>query len=234
MKRMLAITLALCLIVVASPITAFAAGKIETTKETCISIENWGEYGYAYARVENTGDKPAAYSSGLFELYDANGDTLGSTTYLNVYGNVLQPGEYAYAETYVSIDESHTSADVDDYILDFTAKNGSNNQTLRFPCEAEWVPDLENEGYGRDDYMTATFTNTTDDFLYNVSFAFALLDDENNVLYVDDHSLHDYIGIAAGSTVVVRLTVSYALLEYYANKGITPTHVDAYAYVDIE
>ncbi len=234
MKRMLAITLVLCLIVIASPVTVFAAGKIVSTQENFITLDEWGTNSYVYARIENTGDKPAEYSAGLLEVYDTNGDTLASTSYLNVHGIVLQPGEYAYVDADVSIDEPHSSADVDDYMLTVTAKNGSNSKTLRFACEAEWAPDFPVNSYWTSDYMIATFTNTTDDVLYDVSFAFALLDDENNILYVENESLYDTVGIAAGSTVVIRVEVSDSLLEFYENKGITPTHVDAYAYVDIE
>ncbi len=234
MKRMLAITLVLCLIVIASPVTVFAAGKIAVTQENCITLDDWGVNSYVYARIENTGDKPAEYSSGLFEVYDTNGDTLASTTYLNVHGLVLQPGEYAYVDADVSIDEPHSAADVDDHMLTVTAKNGSESQTLRFACETEWAPDYPVNSYWTGDYMIATFTNTTEDVLYDVSFAFALLDDQNNILCVEDESLYDSVGIAAGSTVVVRVEVSESLLEFYENKGITPTHADAYAYVDVD
>lgn len=233
MKRMLAITLALCMIAAASPITAFAAGKMVSTQESFITLDEWGTESYVYARVENTGDMPAEYSSGLFEVYDTNGDTLASTDYLKVHGSVLQPGEYAYVEADVTIDEPHSSADVDDYMLTVTARNGSESQTLRFACEAEWAPDYPVNSYWTGNYMIATFTNTTDDVLYDVSFAFALLDDQNNILYVENESLYDTLGIAAGSTVLVRVEVSDSILEFYENKGVTPTHVDAYAYVEV-
>lgn len=231
MKHIISLVLTLCL-ALSFTVTAYAAGKVNTAQENFVTLDSWGTTSYAYARIENVGDKPIEYSAGLFEVYDANGDTVTSSSYLNVYGKVLQPGEYTYVKSHASLDEPHSSADVDDYMLTVTAKNGSENRTRRFSCETRWLPDFPAYTYFTEDYMEATFTNTTDETLFDVSIAFALLDEEGNILYIENKDFGMTVGIPAGCSIVVRESVSKSLLEVYEAKGITPAKVDAYAYID--
>lgn len=212
--------------------TASAAGKVSVTHENYITVDNWGTWSYVYARVENIGDKPIEYSAGLFEIYDTNGDTLSSTSYLQVHGIVLQPGEYAYIHASELLDESLTAADVDDCMLTVTAKNGSENRTERYACDSKWLPDFPENRFWTSNLMEATFTNTTGETIFNLSVAFALLDDAGNILYVANKDFYSNVGIPSGSSIIVREEVSSTLLEVYEAKGMAPATVDAYAYVD--
>ena len=213
-------------------IPTFAAGKASVTQENFVTVDNWGTRSYAFAKVENTGNKPIEYSAGLFEIYDTNGDTLASTSYLQVHGLVLQPGEYFYLEANESIDDQHTSADVDDYMLTVTATNGSDNRTERYSCPTKWLPDFTVNRYWTKDYMEATFTNATEETVFGLSIALALLDEAGNILFVSNKDFYSDVGIPSGSSIIVREEVSSTLLDYYEAKGIKPATVDAYAYVD--
>lgn len=233
MKKMLTI-ITTFLLAISFVMTASAAGKVSVTQENYATVDNWGTTSYVFARIENIGDKPVEYSAGLFEIFDKNGDTLASSSYLNVYGEVLQPGEYAYVKAGESIDDSHSSGDVDDYMLTVTAKNGSDRKMERYTCQTQWLPDFPVNKYWTENYMEATFTNTTGKTLFGVSIALALLDEAGNILYVADKDFYSGVGIPSGSSVIVREEVSRVLLDYYETKGIFPASVDAYAYVEFE
>lgn len=233
MRRIITVVLALVLLVSVVPFQASAAGKMVTTQENVVLTDSWGISCYCFARVLNVGDKPAAYSAGLFEAYDANGDAVASDSYLDVYGEVLAPGEYCYVRTYSDIDDSKYSvADVDDYMLTVTGSSAGERTTRRFPCAAEWKPDTAVGKYMTYNYMEATFTNDTDETIFDLGVTMALLDDNGNILYVNCKNFYDEIGVAPGSTVVVRIDVGDDILEANAANGITPTQVDAYAFID--
>lgn len=233
MKKFLSIALLAVLLITVMPVGAFAAGKLEVTQENFFVTELGSIYGYCFARIENTGDKRAEYSAGLFEIYDANGDTLTSESYMSVLGDYLEPGEYGYVSVYESIDNASTINDVDDYMLTVTGKSSSGTVTQRFACESEWLPDYQVNNYWTSDLMTATFTNTTDETIYDVDFALALLDDDGNILDIEYTTTYD-IGVAPGSSITVREEVSSYMMEAIEREGFTPTHVDAFAYVYID
>ena len=78
-----------------------------------------------------------------------------------------------------------------------------------------------------------TVTNDTEETIYDIYVVFALLDDEDNILYVDSNYMGYDRGLTPGSSVVFREYVGNEFLDYYEDKGITPAKVDAAAYVDI-
>ena len=47
---------------------ALAAGKLEVTHENLMLLDEYGFEGYAFARVENTGDKTIKINAGVMEL----------------------------------------------------------------------------------------------------------------------------------------------------------------------
>lgn len=234
MKKIVSVILVLTIMIAVMPLSASAAGKLATTQENFFVVNSYKIYGYAYARIENVGDKPVEYSAGLLEIYDANGDTLTSDTYLSVYGKYLQPGEYAYVKVYDSIDTAESYSDVDDYMLTVTGKSSSGNITKRFACETQWIPDYQISKYSTRDYMFATFTNDSSETVYDIEVVLALLDDDDNILYVDTVGLYSAVGVNPGSTITVKTYVSDSMTEAFERDGYTATHVDAFAYVYVE
>ena len=100
----------LCSLMVAliafSGCAALAAGKLEVTHENLMLLDEYGFEGYAFARVENTGDKPIKINAGVMELYNADGDAITSSDYLYAYGSEqLNPGEYTYVQLSASDSE---------------------------------------------------------------------------------------------------------------------------------
>ena len=232
MKKGLALLLALVIVLAAVP--AFAAGKLTVTQENFHVIDSYGLYGYAYAKVENTGDKPVEFSAGLLEIYNADGDTLTSTDYIHAYAEYLQPGEYTYVSAYDDIDTTDNAADVSDYMLTITGKSSNDASTHRFPCETSYEKDVQVRTYSTSDCMYATFTNDTDQPVYSIEVVLALLDAEGNILYMEDTSFYSDVAVMPGSSICVRKEVSDSFKEYMEKNNLVPASVDAIAYYYIE
>ena len=94
MKKAIAMLLVFVLLIGTVP--AMAAGKLSTTKENFWVINSYWTYAYAYAKVENVGNKPISVNAGVLEVYDENGDVITSSDYISTYAKTLQPGEYTY------------------------------------------------------------------------------------------------------------------------------------------
>lgn len=231
MKRILSMTLAVLLIAAALPFRASAAGKLTIQQMISVITE---DYAYGYAIVENTGDKPAEYTSGLFEVYDADGNLVLSDTYPHMLGQVLQPGEYAYVECWESFDEEEDAVRAEDFDISVSGKSAQGTRTERLLCETEWCPEYPVSKYWTEDRMVATFTNTTDQVLYEIKVAFALLNESGKLLYVDSQNLSSRVGLWPGSTVTVYQVVSSDVMEVLKDQGEKPTLVDAYAYIDYD
>lgn len=175
------------------------------------------------------GDRPIKVNAGVFEVYDANGDVLTSTDYINAYAAYLQPGEYTYVKLSVEIEEGQTP---DDQMLTLTGKSDSSTSALHLPVETKLELGVQS-GWWTYNYMYATVTNNTDDIVYNVAVVLALLDAEGNILYIDNHSLYTTLGINPGSTVTIREDISSAFMDYFEANDYAPAKVDALAYVII-
>lgn len=232
MKKVIAILMA-ALILFAIPVhQASAAGKTTVTQENFYIVNSWGIYGYVFAKVENTGNKPIAYNAGLLEVYDENGDAIGATTYLRCNGKYLQPGEYVYLSANASLDTIKSVSEVDDYSLTVSGQSNNSMYVKKFSCDAEYKPN-EKSGYWTYNNIYATFTNDTEDVVYGVTVVMALLDKDDNILDVETVNIYDSVGIWPGSKITAVANVNDAIIEAYKGQGFTADHVDAYAYVEL-
>lgn len=225
MKKIVAMLLTIALLM--SCCTAFAAGKLSVTQENFHYITGYWNYGYVYAKVENVGDKEIKVNAGVLEMYDANGDVLTSTDYVNAYATYLQPGEYTYVKMYDDLDEG--AAAPEDYMLTLTGKS-ANTEVVRLPVETRLELNVV-DGWWTYNYMYATVTNNTENIIYDLDIVLALLDDEGNILYIDSHNLNSDVGVNSGATLTIRKDINSSFMEYFEAKGIVPTAVDAIAYV---
>ncbi len=230
MKRTVKTALTLVPALLLGTTAAFAAGKLDVSQENFHVIDSYSVYGYAFAKVENVGDKPIQVNAGLLEIFDKEGDTITSTDYMSAYAENLQPGDYTYVRLYEDMDIN--AEDIDDYLLTVTGKSDMSYTDRRFPVEVDYQADVPRSAYSTTDYIYATVTNDTDETVYDMEVVSVLLDDEGNILYLDGETMYNE-GILPGSSVTVRTEISSDFKEYYASKGFQPTHADAIAYVSV-
>lgn len=230
MKKILVLMMVLAIALCSVP--AFAAGKLSVEQENFHVIQSYSVYGYAYAKLANVGDKPIKVNTGLLEIFDADGEALTSTDYYSDYAEYLQPDEYTYIALSDEVEDVEPS-DVDDYMLTVTGKADTDYISYRFPCTTSYAPNVE-EGYWTYNYMYATFTNNTEEPVYDISVVLVLLDAEGNILYMDDADMYSDKAVMPGSSITVRKDVSSNFIEYFEKNGLVPASVDAIAYVNLE
>ena len=229
MKKTLIMVLALVLVLCFGASSALAAGKLETKQENFHFVTSYWNYGYAFAKVENVGDKAIDVNAGVLELYDEAGDVLNSTDWISDYAKTLQPGEYTYVQMYCEVEEEGAVAT--DYMLTVTGKSDNEASTLRLPCET----DLElgvTDGWWEYNYMYAVVTNNTDKPVYDISVVMALLDAEGNIIYMADDFMYNERALMPGSSMIIRKDIESGFMEYFEANSITPASVDAIAYVN--
>lgn len=222
-----AISLLLCLVLLAVSAPTHAAGKLSVVQENFYIIDSYWTYGYAYAKVTNAGDKAIKVNAGVLEIYDEAGNAITSSDYISAYAAYLEPGEYTYVKMYAEIKEGVGS----DHMLTVTGKTDNSKQTLRLPVETDLQMGVKS-GWWTYNYMYATVTNDTEEPLYNISVVMALLDAEGNILYLDDDSLYSERALMPGSSMLIRKDISSSFIEYFEKNGIVPASVDAIAYVN--
>ena len=225
MKRLIAQAQLLSLLALCAG--AGAAGKLRVTQENFHVVESYGVIGYAYARIDNVGDKPIKVNAGILEVFDKDGGALTSTDYMNEYAEYLEPQQYTYVYLRAEVGRA---AHVDDYLLTITEAHGLHQ---RLPCETAFEKDVE-DGYWTYDYMYATVTNDTDRPIYDIEVVLVLLDDEGNILCMEEENLYDSKALTPGSSMIIRKSVNSSFKEYFEKNGITPARVDAIAFVNIE
>ncbi len=230
MKKYVALLLALVLCLCS--VSALAAGKLNTLQENFHTIKSYSTYSYAYAKVENSGDKPIAVNAGLLEVFDADGESIASTDYLNAYARFLQPGEYTYVKMYDNIEEEN--AVPEDYTFSLAGKSDKDSTSVRFPCEANLELDVPGRWGNTTTYMYATVTNNTEEPVYSLSVVLALLDAEGNILYIDEDDLYSDRALTPGSSMLFRKEIGSDFMDYIKASGFVPVSVDALAYVNNE
>lgn len=227
----LAIALVFALLLLSFP--AYAAGKMTVGQENFHVIDSYNIYGYVFAKVENTGDKPVEFSAGLLEIYDENGDTLTSTDYMYCYPKTLQPGEVGYIYASDGIDTVDSLEKVDDYMLTVTGKSGD-AEIIRYPTVGDFQEDVQVSKYSTYNYVIAEITNNTEETVYSMNVVIALLDDQDNILYLAHNDFYMSTGINAGSTITYRDSISDSFYEAWEREGVKPAHVDVIAYSEVE
>lgn len=232
MKRVLMRTFVLVMAICMTACPTLAAGKLVVGQENFHVTDSFNLYGYAYARVENTGDRPVEFSAGLLEIYNADGDTLTSSDYLHCYPSCLEPGEIGYVYAYDTIDTAESVSEVDDYLLTVTGKS-SDSKVTRYPAVASYQKDVQITKYSTYDYVVAEITNDSEETVYSMEVVIALLDDNDNLLYMAYNNFYNSTGINAGSTITYRDSISDTWYDTWAREGLTPTHAEVIAYSEV-
>ena len=234
MKRIALFALTLVMVLTAV-CPAFAAGKLVVNQEKFYSIEPYDDsfYVYIFAEVTNAGDKAVEYKNGLWEIYDANGDTLDSSDWLYCYPDVLEPGEIGYVSAYMSLDDVDSVDDAADYLLTVTGVGAKENPNVILPATVKYT-------YEKGDYrdyhkLIATVTNDTNEVVYDYRVVFAVKDAQGNLLYTENVQ-PSYVGILPGTSVEVTRDLSYDnVVESLLEQGILNfDQVEVIAYVDTD
>lgn len=231
MKKIVALVLSLLVIVSAT--SALAAGKISVVQEDFYALTTYSDYAYAFAKVANVGNKVIKVNAGILEVFDEEGDNLTSSDNLYKYAENLEPDEYTYVYMYTKLEEGQLEQ-VDDYLLTLTGKSETNTMTKRLQVkDLDFQRDVQVTRYSQYDYAYFTVVNDTEETVWDIRIVYALLDDNDKILYVGNDSIDSNKGLAPGSSIEIKESISRKFMEYYDAHGLVPSKVDAIAYVDV-
>ncbi|MBR6524627.1 MAG: hypothetical protein IKT57_01500 [Clostridia bacterium] len=229
MKKFVAFLLALVMCL--GSVSALAGGNVTIQQLNFRVIDDLWHTIYGYAKVVNDGDAAIYLDNGLMQVWDAEGGMIISEDYMDAYAACLQPGEYTYIKLECDLEEGMADPATAEITLGGEADYYTTN--LRLPVETKLELGVS-DGWWDYNYMYATVTNNTEETLYDIQVVLVLLDAAGNILYMADESLYDEIGVAPGSTIVIREDIYTSFMEYFESNGIVPASVDAIAYVDVE
>ena len=224
MKKLLALILAVSVLLGAA---ALAEGKLTVTSQNVIITDD--DSGIFVAKVENTGDEEVYFDYGELVIYSAEGETLVEEDYVFSSPSMvlLRPGEYTYCYDYLwedglkdaALGEIQFTVNTDDYGFSYG----------QLPSAVVW----ETEGSEPYTYTYAylTFTNTTDQVLYDALFVLAVTDEAGNVIFVDINSTGS-MGVHPGSTVTMRMYIDDDYVKYFEENGVNLDNTEAFVYYE--
>lgn len=231
MKKLLTAIFSVVLLLSTSP--ALAAGKISVMQENFYTLNNYSDYAYVFAKVQNVGNKTIKVHAGILEVFDEAGENLTSTDRLYSYAKNLEPDEYTYVYMYTSLEDGQLQL-ADDYLLTITGKSATDYVTKRLTVkDLDFQRDVKVNQYSMYDYAYFTIVNNTDSTIWDIDIVYALLDDDDNILYVENDSIGSNKGLAPGSLMQVKEAINSKFMAYYDEHGIVPSKIDVIAYVDI-
>jgi len=209
---------------------AHAMGKLVSTQEKLVVIPYYDTtyYGYVFAELTNSGDKPVAFANGLMELFDPEGNSLASSPIYYCYPSVLQPGEtgYVYGSSYV---EAPNPEHIDDFMLSITGQGTISQTITRLESTARF--ETVEDSYGSYDYLVAEIKNTLDAPLTSFEVVYAVKDEAGGLLCVTSSSWSGYnVGIMPGSAAEMRYQLESGFSAYMHDNQTVPATVEAIAY----
>lgn len=213
MKRLCAMIFVLLLVLE----NALAAGKLTVTQETVTAVPaaSGGSYVYVFADVVNSGDKPVRFGSALMEVYDAEGNALGSGDGFTCYPDTLAPGAAGVMWGSFRAEKGTVS----DHTLTVTGKSVKDNPTHLLPCT------VRQEG----DTLYAVVENDAEFVRFGVTAVFTLRDAEGRLVWVQAMTLND-VGLPAGGSVMLRRDLRYD--PVLRELGGAPLACGGYAYAE--
>ena len=186
-----------------------------------------GQEGIYIAKVQNNNDVPAYLSGGTMTLRDAEGNEVGMADYLRSTGSCyLEPGEITFLSITADVNEG---ASVDSYDVDLQ----SSSISYQAPDTALEVSAAElrvEEEYDTSYYAAATVTNTTENTLAHIYAIIAVRDEEGKLLDLANAGLYQN-ELPAGSTVILVESLDSRAGDYCTKNGLTPSQVEAYAWI---
>lgn len=231
MKKKILCSLLAAALVIMMAMPAFAAGKLEVADESMTVCESYSGYtAYVFAILENTGDKPVEFNAGLLELLDADGEAIDADDYLYSYPTILDPGQKAYLRQYINVDDADSPDYIDDYTLSVSGKSASENTNVALDCTAE--VGMKPYSYtSTTEYptVTITVTNNLDETVREIYAAYALLDEDGKVIYVDYVS-PSYVGLPTGQSIELDSQIDSSLVEQWEADGVEPASIEVLAY----
>lgn len=229
-RKALALALLVGLVALFPITAAHAMGKLVTTQEKMIVTHYYDDtyYGYVFAELTNSGDKPVEYANGLLEFFDPDGNGLGTSSLYYCYPPVLQPGEsgYLFGSSYLEApDQEHIS----DFMLSVTGQ-GTISKEIDL-LEAVARHEVVEDSYSTNDYFVAIINNSLDEPINSFDIVFAAKDADGALIAIVASYWSGYdVALMPDSKMEMRYAVDSYIADYMRENQIVPATVEAIVY----
>ena len=201
---------------------------LDILTENFYVMESYSGYrGVWLAKVINTNSIPVYVRSGSLEVKDADGNVVGTASYLSDRGSVyLEPGETTFltmeADMNEKIDatyEKTLEVKGDPYRLDINLTASDSDFTIALgEYETSWAQ--------------TTVTNQTENPA-NIHVIFALEDAEGKPWFVDEDSLFRS-ELCPGSSIIMKQTLDERTKTVIRESNVEITTVEAFAWSELD
>ncbi|MHC1787724.1 MAG: hypothetical protein AB9880_11770 [Christensenellales bacterium] len=225
----------LLLISAVSP--SLAEGQLTIMQESYYETHNkYRNNAFIAAEVENTGDETLAFEAGKFELLDAAGGVLLANEWVTMSPSVLNPGDRAYVNASISLDDLPEGSLVDKHVLtiakgaNYGVTNGRNYvgsvvyHSAKNPRYEK--PDIKNRINAK---VLVDIENTQAATLYDFGVLFVVKDAGGKLMFFKEDMVFN-VGIKTGSTLEIRDDIDMDTSIFFEEKGIEPSIVEVIVY----
>ena len=216
--------------IVNTPEPAAQAERVIVTieKGTFKVTESYNGFRGSYiARIKNENDVPLFLTGGSLQVFDEEGNQIAESSYLARTGSkYLEPGETSYVYMYVDLES--------DGEYSYQANIETKTESYRSTDYAVKVTDtafVKVEGEYNSDLMRATVINESENPVAGIQTVLVLVDADGNLLEIDTQDLYRN-ELGANSSITLVSSVEDRTKKFYEEKGLTPTAVEAYAWVE--
>lgn len=230
MKRTVALIAALALLT-CGMLPAFAAGAIETTEENWYVVSHSDNFRvYYYAAVKNTGSKTVSVNDLLFQIQEADGTTIDSTSKYKLYPQVLTPGESGWLIITKDVKDVDNKSDIDHYALTITTKTNDDEEIRALTASAEYLKEDEDDN---ENVLRATVKNDGSESGFDITVAMAARDEDGKLLYITGETAKN-IGLPAGGTLMQRSLIKSDIVDALEDAHTEVASAEAIAYTVVE
>lgn len=227
MKKVLLIAIVIIFVL---PATALAAGKATITQEAFYVTPFLSYFaGEVYCEITNTGDKPLKLESGVYEFYDADGESIDSGSIYSFYPRTLLPGEKATAIITSGIKEATEPAYIADYSVSVVGKSAKPEDVIRYPVSN--IRMGEYDPYGMYQAFYATVNNDSSSPTGDVSIVFFVYDASGNILYTCERDTSG-MSLLPGNSMDMYCLVDNDILKQLDAVEKSIATITAIAYAD--
>ena len=208
--------------------SAAAGNTVDIIAETHYVVESYNGYRTVWlAKVINMNQTPVYIRSGSLQVKDAEGNLVGSATYLSNRGSYyLEPGETTFVSMEADIPEN----------IEVTCERALEVSPNPYRKDFALTAADSDFTFGEGDYATSwmqtTVTNQTENPA-TPQVIFCLEDAEGTPWLVEETSLYRH-ELTSGSALIMKQNLDDRFVKMLNEKGVEITTIEAYAWCEIE
>ena len=175
--------------------------------------DKYSKEGNVFIELRNVSGRTLYPDTAKVAAYKADGTLLEEETYSNIAPDIVPNGEKVYVwDWFYNFD--YALADVGYYVVTLESETDSYTKYETIAAESGMNPGI----------AYATVTNPTDAEIYGISAVICVENEQGQILDVQQVTTGSALGIAPGSTMILRTNVKDYVNDDYLQSGITSVY----------